>query len=345
MDSQISRVRAELSLPRAWKILGLPGEPKVNCDLKSPFRQDKKPSFRIYEGKDHLRFFDHGDASGGDVIDLWAIAKGIDVRDALHQILDYLGGKELPGDRLKAPQRPAERVLAPREVETAGDAIQWPENLKPPTEDECRQLGVLRSLSPEAFFLAGRLGTLLMGDQRGQRLWITADQRMRSAARRRLDGQPLEGIGKKSASPKGAPRDWIIGTQTANSALDALKTILVVEGEGDYYAGLQIAIESEINFKVLAILGAATKTFHAEALEQFRGATVSIIPHNDRSGIGEKAAIKWANQIQALGAIDCFIQRLPIVCDDLNDFLIQRPDAGHQLLKGFHDGISPERPK
>ena len=342
MDSQISRIRAELSLPQAWKILGLPGEPKVNCDLQSPFRQDKKPSFRIYEGKDHLRFFDHGDASGGDVCDLWAIAKGIDVRDALHQILDYLGGKELPGDRFKAPQRPAERVLSPREVKTAGDAIQWPENLKPPTEDECRQLGVLRSLSPEAFFLAGRLGTLLMGDQRGQRLWITTDQRMRSAARRRLDGQPLEGIGKKSASPKGAPRDWIIGTKTSNAALDGLKNILVVEGEGDYYAGLHLAIQSEINFKVMAILGASTKTFHADCQSQFTGARVLIIAHNDRNLAGERSAKFWSSLFMGWRARDCFIQRLPIVCADLNDFLIQRPDDGHKLLKGFHDGSSPK---
>lgn len=335
MDSQITKIRATCSIAWAWRILGLPGKPAKDC--KSPFRTETRASFSIYQAKDGERFFDHGDSSGGDVVDFVAKAKGITVKEAL-AILCAMTGTE-------APNRPQDAFSLPQEGKTADKPIQWPENLSVPQEEECQQLAALRSLSPEAFFLAGRLGTLLMGDQRGQRLWITTDCRMRSAARRRLDGLPLDGIGKKSASPKGAPRDWIIGTQTANPALDALKTILLVEGEGDYYAGLQLAIESEINFKVLAILGAATKTFHAEALEQFRGATVSIIPHNDRSGIGEKAALKWASQIQALGAIDCFIQRLPIVCDDLNDFLIQRPDAGHQLLKGFHDGISPERPK
>ena len=343
MDSQIARVRAELSLPRAWKILGLPGKAKVNCDLKSPFRQDKKPSFRIYEGKDHLRWFDHGDASGGDVLDLWATAKGIDPRDALRQILDYLGGKELPRDRFKAPNRPPEPVCEPQVVETADNAIQWPENLCPPTQDECHQLARLRGLFPEAFFLAGKLGTMLMGDQRGQRLWITTDRRMRSAARRRLDGQLLDGIGKKSASPKGAPRDWIIGTQTAHPALDALKTILLVEGEGDYYAGLQLAIQSEINFKVLAILGASTKTFYVDCHQQFVGAQVIVIPHNDRGLFGEAAARFWSGIFYTWGAKDVLLQPLPIVCDDLNDFLIQRPDDGHKLLKSFHDGSPPRR--
>ena len=331
MDSQISRIRATCSIAWAWKILGLPGTPAKDC--KSPFRQEKRASFRIYQAKDGERFHDHGDASGGDVVDFVAKAKGCSVKEALHTLQAMTG--------TEAPQRPPEAFSAPQGLETAAAVIQWPENLCPPTQDECQQLARLRSLSPEAFFLAGRLGTLLMGDQRGQRLWITTDQRMRSAARRRLDGQPLDGIGKKSASPKGAPRDWIIGTQTTNPALDQLKNILIVEGEGDYYAGLQLALESKINFKVLAILGAATRTFHPDCQPQFRDSTVLIIAHNDRSLAGEKAAKDWAARFLAFGAKDCFIQKLPIVCDDLNDFLTQRPSEGPKLLKGFNDVPTP----
>jgi hypothetical protein len=331
MDSAIEKIRASVSLFDVWRDLDLPGIPRIG-DLRSPFREDKRASFTIYQAKDHLRFHDHASGEGGDCIDLWAKAKGISVKDA---IAEMTGSTHAPA---KASDRPPEALLAQNKGLTADPAILWPENLMPPTEDECRQLGALRGLSPEAFFLAGRLGTLLMGDQRGQRLWITTDARMRSAARRRLDGKVLDLIGKKSAAPLNSPRDWIIGTQTTNSALDQLKNILVVEGEGDYYAGLQLAIESEINFKVLSILGAGTKTFHPDCWPQFRSALVLIIPHNDRSLAGEKAAADWARKINASGAHNCFIQKLPVVADDLNDFLIQRPSEGQKLLKGFQDG-------
>jgi hypothetical protein len=338
MDSQIERIKAELSIAAAWRFLGLRGHPAREC--RSPFREDKCASFSVYQEKGWERWWDHGSAQGGDVVDLWARAKGISVKEAVADILDL---SPTSSSHAKAPNRPPERVLPLKEEKIADKAIQWPENLAPPSEEECRQLAALRSLSPEAFFLAGRLGTLLIGAQRGQRLWISTDCRMRSAARRRLDGLPLDGIGKKSASPKNSPRDWIIGTQTTNPALDQLRSILVVEGEGDYYAGLQLAIESEFNFKVLAVLGAATRTFHPEAQPQFRGATVLVIAHNDRNLAGEKAAKDWAARFLAFGARDCFIQKLPIVCDDLNDFLIQRPHDGPKLLKDFHDGTSPGR--
>ena len=153
---------------------------------------------------------------------------------------------------MKAPNRPPEASL-PQE------GILWPEGLCAPSEAECRALGALRSLSPEAFFLAGQLSTLLMGDKRGQRLWMTTDRKMRSAAMRRLDGKNLDLIDKKSASPKNAKRDWPVGLMTTNPALDQLPDVLLVEGEADYYAGLQVALESELNFRVCAMLGASSR--------------------------------------------------------------------------------------
>jgi hypothetical protein len=333
MNSQIARIRTELSISAAWRLLGLPGNPGKDC--KSPFRpEEKRPSFSIYRKEGWERWFDHTTSQGGDVVDFWAIAKKISIKEAVQDILCRRPGLNI---LLEAPKRPVDAFLP-------SEGIMWPENLSEPSEAECRALGKLRSLSPEAFHLAGCLGTLLMGDQRNQRLWITTDCRMRSAARRRLDGQPLDGIGKKSAAPKNSPRDWIVGTRTRNPELDKLKNIVVVEGEGDYYAALQLAIESNINFKVLAILGAATKTFHADCHTQFRDAIVLVFPHNDRSLAGEKAAREWSALFYSWGAADVMTQGLPIICNDLNDFLIQRPDSGPQLLKGFHDGTT-RRPK
>ena len=131
MDSQIARIRASCSIAWAWRILGLPGTPAKDC--KSPFRQEKRASFRIYQARDGERWFDHGDASGGDVVDLWAKAKGITVVQALHTLQAMTGAE--------APKRLPERVL-PR------DGIRWPPDLRTPQEDECRALAALRGLSP-----------------------------------------------------------------------------------------------------------------------------------------------------------------------------------------------------
>ena len=285
MDSAITQLRGRCTIAWAWSMLGLPGRPTKHC--RSPFRDDLRPSFSVYKAGDGERWYDHGEAIGGDVVDLWARAKGLSVKEALTDIL-----RVVPG--IEAPNRPLEAVLPL-------DGILWPDNLQEPTSQECEALGALRGLSPEAFFLAGRLGTLLMGDKRGQRIWMTCDKRMRSAAMRRLDGKNLELIDKKSASPKNAKRDWIIGTQTRNPDLDALKRIVLVEGEGDYYAALQLSIQSEINFKVLAILGASVKSFHKGCQAQFKGALVLIFPHNDLNGAGRKAAKEWVGLFYSWG--------------------------------------------
>ena len=325
MDSAIQEIRASISLLDAWRILALPGTPRIG-DLRSPFHEDKRPSFTIYQAKGHLRFHDHTTGQGGDVVDLWTTTKGITVKEAVAELLALRPGHNPP---IKASNRPPEAFSPPED-------ILWPDNLAAPSEADTRALGALRSLSPEAFFLAGRLGTLLMGDKRGQRLWMTCDRKMRSAAMRRLDGKNLDLIDRKSASPKNAKRDWPVGLMTANPDLDQLPDVLLVEGEADYYAALQIAMESEINFRVCAMLGASSH-IALEAKDHFYGARVLIVPHNDRSLAGEKAAQRWAAQLHALGAKEVFIQPLPIVINDLNDFLIQRPLTSPQLLKGFHD--------
>jgi hypothetical protein len=327
MDSAIEKIRANVSLFDVWRDLKLPGTPRLG-DQCSPLRDDKRASFTIYQAKGHLRFHDHGSGEGGDCVDLWARAKQISVKEAID---DILASMPHLGDPAKALNRPPE-ASGPQE------GILWPDNLAEPSTAECQQLGQLRGLSSEAFFLAGKLGTLFMGDKRGQRIWMTVDRKMRSAAMRRLDGKNLELINSKSASPKNASRDWIIGSETSNPKLDRLKSIVLVEGEGDYYAALQLAITSEISFRVLAILGASQKTFHKDCQAQFIHASVLILPHNDRSQAGEKAANLWTTLFYSWGAIKVAIQHLPIVCNDLNDFLIQRPDAGQKLLKDFHNG-------
>ena len=320
MDSQIARIRASCSIAWAWWILGLPGAPAKEC--KSPFREDKRPSFSVYRKDGWERWWDYAEGAGGDVIDLWARAKGVTVKEALSSLIAMAGTEPL--------NRPPEAFLPQ-------GGVRWPPDLRTASEDECRALGALRNLSPEAFYLAGRLGTLKVATIYSQKCWIITDCNARCAEARRFDGQ-LFPNGKKGFCLPGSKKDMPIGLKTLNPQFDAISNLLLVEGMPDYYAALQLASGSEINFKVLAILGASTKTFHADCLPQFVGAQIVVIPHNDRSGRGEEAARFWGSLFNQWGARNVVLQKLPIVCDDLNDFLLQRPCDGAQLLKKFHNG-------
>ena len=321
MDSQISRVRASCSIAWAWRILGLPGTPAKDC--KSPFRQEKRASFRIYQARDGERWFDHGDASGGDVIDLWAKAKGCSVTEALHTLQAMTG--------TEAPQRPLERVSAP-------EGIRWPPDIRTPSETDCRALGALRGLSPEAFFLAGRLGTLKVATVYGQKSWIITDAGGRCAEARRFDGAMYTVNGKavKSFCLPGSKKDLPLGLKTRYPHWDALNNILLVEGMPDYFAALQLAIESEINFRPIAILGAGLTSFSA-AQQYLTGKKIVMICHNDPQG--QAALPKWVKELYRLGAKSVVSSSIPFLHDDLNDFL-QNPGPNQplELLDGFsHD--------
>jgi hypothetical protein len=340
MDSQIEKIKAGLSIASAWAFLGLRGRPAKDC--LSPFRDDSRASFSVYLEKGWQRWFDHGTAQGGDVVDLWARAKELSVKEAIDDIL-----LSFPQLRVSRPSesfsKPDPEPVSPPE---APETIRWPHDLRTPAQDECRALGALRGLDPAAFFLASRLGTLKVATVYGQKSWIITDLNRRCAEARRFDGQPftLRGRERKGFCLPGSLKDWPLGIKTANRALDEVRNILLVEGQPDYYAALQLAIDSLINFRPAAMLGAGIG-ISPECSHLFRGTRVVIIAHNDRSALGEKQAKAWATEIQVMGATDCVLQRLPIVCDDLNDFLLQRPGQGQQLLKGFHNGSSSGRTK
>jgi hypothetical protein len=322
MDSVIQKIRASISLFEAWRILDLPGTPRKG-DLRSPFREDKRASFTIYSAKDHLRFHDHASGEGGDVVDLWARAKGISVKDAIAEIT---GSTHTPA---RAPDRPPEAVFPPQ-------GIRWPPDLRAPSEAEYRALAALRGLSPGAFAIAGNLGTLKVATVYGAPAWIITDSSGRCAEARRFDGLPFTVSGKerKGFCLPGSKKDWPLGLKTKNPAFDHLDNLLLVEGMPDYYAALHLAIESEINFRPIAILGAGLSSF-ADATQQYlTQKKILIICHNDPPG--QAALPKWVKELYRLGAAKVLSQALPLLHDDLNDFLQNPgPDQPLDLLKGF----------
>jgi hypothetical protein len=275
---------------------------------------------------------------GGDVIDFWRVARGfLSVKDALSDILrerPSLSGYIVPPEPQKTPESPITR---------SGGGIRWPADLRLPLEAECWELGRLRSLPAAAFDLAARLGCLKVATMRGVPVWILSDQSGIVAEARRFDGEKFTAnSGKlfKAAALEGSNKSWYVGLQTTNPDYDRLKRILLVEGMPDYFAGLALAIESPINFRVAAILGGGIKRTHPEMISHFKDASVIILAHNDDPGEG--SASQWAEIIKKMHPVKIGIQRLPIMSDDLNDFLVQNPSDGETLLKGFNNAARTE---
>lgn len=332
MDSQIERIKASLSIAAAWSHLGLRGRPSRDC--LSPFRDDNRPSFSVYSEKGWERWWDHGTAQGGDVVDLWAKARELAIKDAIDDIL-----RSFPQLGSYQPDSPRKPPISPLE---APESIRWPHDLRTPTDGECRALGALRGLDPLSFAHAGRyLGTLKVATVYGAPAWIITDASGICAEARRFDGQMYErkdGKKLKSFALPGSKKFWPVGLQTDDHALNGSSRILLVEGGPDYFAALSLCLYSSLRqgtpgaIRPAAILGAAMH-IGLEAEEHIRGAHVVIIPHNDIPG--QKSADRWIKNIRALGARKLVVQPLPIEHDDLNDFLVSSPTDPWQLLKGF----------
>ena len=174
-----------------------------------------------------------------------------------------------------------------------------------------------------------------------QKSWIITDAGGRCAEARRFDGAMYQVNGKcvKSFCLPGSKKDLPLGLKTSNAAFDKLDNLLLVEGMPDYYAALQLALGSEINFRPIAVLGAGLTTFSASQ-QYLAGKKILIICHNDPQG--QAALPKWVKECYRLGAKSVVSSPLPFLHDDLNDFL-QNPGPNQplELLNGFsHDNSS-----
>jgi hypothetical protein len=60
--SPLEAAKEQLSIPALWQLLNLPGKPARSC--RSPFREDRNPSFSIYDGG--RKWKDHATGEGGE---------------------------------------------------------------------------------------------------------------------------------------------------------------------------------------------------------------------------------------------------------------------------------------
>lgn len=326
----IPALKARLLIPEVWQKLELQGQPAGTC--RSPFREDKNPSFSIT--KDGQRWKDYGTGQAGDVIDFIAVARQLDKGAALRVFLELAGVPQkhaaprrsgtfqVPNPAQTptqaAPAQPGSppgtsfkdqaTALLPPQAQAQG--IRVP--LQNGTEADWRLVAESRHITPEAVSLALALRTLTFAIVQGFRCWLLVDAEERVVEARRLDGKPFPECGtvgrRKAHTLRGSRKNWPLGAAVLRRIPD-FRTLLLVEGGPDYLAALHFAHELE-RWDVLpvAMLGRGTGARIApEALELMRGRRVRIYPHNDADGGGMKSARQWARQLHDVGCgVDFF---------------------------------------
>lgn len=334
---EISEIKQRLTIPEAWHMLGLPGEPGP-C-VPSCFREDRHPSLSIYE--EGRRWKDHATGAGGDVVDFIAAALQCSTADAIRWARERLGG--LPTEK----KRPPVRVPIGR-MDGRTDGIPRPlPTLRTSKPGELEALAKLRGFSVPILAAAEDAGLLrFIPAERtwGAPSWAVTCPALRVVEARRLDGRPYPErrwkdpiSGKPRLLPERKCHAWA-ATAHAKSwpvnleAAAKCRSIAFCEGGPDLIAAWHLTvIEGASGVGVVAMLGAANTRLAPESLPYFRGKRVRLFPHSDHAG--HQAVRQWARTLREAGAnVDAFsLARLERhdgqPGKDLNDLLRIGPDS------------------
>jgi hypothetical protein len=354
----IEEIKARLTIPDVWRVLQLAGAPGKSC--ASPFREDKKPSFSVFD--DGRRFRDHATGDGGTVIDFIQLALNGPLEGALKWAREQCGGGEAPaasdggvstGTKCNVSEQsrstPGYTVFSKTAVGSGDGQTKKPKpppKLRPGTDAELEDLSERRGFDLETLRDAQARGLLAFADVWRRVAWCVRDPGGRIMEARRLDGELWEAFGEMPARKCHA---WGHG-KTWPVNLDAgakLPKLALCEGGPDALAALEIVRREgkAESVGVVAMLGAANTRFDAEALPLFRGKIVRIFCHADDAG--RKAAKAWARALVDAGAgrVDAFdlsgLVRLDgLPGKDLNDLLNIAPECRAQWSK-FNAEVMP----
>jgi hypothetical protein len=294
-------------IDRAWRDLGLPGEPGRSC--RSPFpgehkNGDANPSFSIYD--DGRRAKDFATGEHFDVFDFVRKARGCNVAEAIHFVRDRLG----------IPRSQHEPNIAQK----SGGKMP---PLRHGTEAELRELANRRGFSTEALRLAEQRGFLWFTTLWRHAAWCITDVRRKLVEFRRLDGHKWPAYGylrERKCHCIGSGKSWPIGTLECNP----FAKVAMVEGAPDFLALFHFLIleEKQDIVGVVTVLGAANHVLEPEALAQFKGKTICLYPHVDEEG--RNAARAWARQLKDSGASR-------VTAFDLSDLVLVDGSVGTDL--------------
>lgn len=334
-DSTIEAAKDRLRIPLVWRLCGFEGKPSLCC--RSPFREDRNPSFSVYD--DGLRWKDFASGEAGDAIDFLSKARGIENREAVREFLALADARHSIGC-------------------DASDSYRTKQNDKPRPElsrfhagstAEIEAVAQSRGIDPRAVSLAQDMGCLLFGPVFGYESWILTDLSGRCAEARRIDRLPypadsIKGM-RKAHTLRGSQKSWPVGCLISSRYRDPDRAIALCEGGPDFLAALHFALRAgRDDIQPIAVLGRSQciHGFHPDSLELFRDRRVRIFPHADADRDGVTRALFWAGHLQNL---NCHVSLFRLEglskadgtqVNDLNDLVELHPTLTNEI-----EGIFP----
>lgn len=307
--SPLERAKASLTVFELWAMLGYTGRPSRSC--RCPWRTDRKPSFSV-RGDGHL-WNDFSTGDGGDAVDFLGAALNLPPPEAARRFIEMAADPSVVSLRAIRHEESAPEPKAPPV---------FPAGIHEGTRADWVKLAILRKIPLEGIRAAVDAGHLAFSEYGGRSAWWILDRTRRNAHARRMDGSPWWGD-VKSLALKNVEAGWPIGAADVGDKPD----VALAEGEPDLLAAWAMIQAEGGNVAPVAMLGASNK-IHPDALPHFAGKVVKIYAHRDDKAQGIAAALRWAGQLQAAGALSVSavsfegLNRLdgePV--SDLNDFL------------------------
>jgi hypothetical protein len=323
--TRVEEAKAKLTIPVLWQMFTLAGKPAKNC--RSPFREDRHPSFSVSD--DGRYFHDFATGEKGDAIDFYAKIRGIALEQAFLEYLDLAKridpGSNTGNGRANSCVKAKKLIL---------------EGLRPPTDAELVQISTVRCIPIEGLLLATNRKLLFSYDHpvHGE-CWLVTDDSRRNAICRKFDGGSFPGD-KKSVCLKGSDANWPIGIAQAKK----YRAIALTEGAPDFLAAFWLAYAGAVEDLVAPVcMTSAGCSIHSDALPLFHDKQVRIFTHADAAGA--LAAARWAEQLRTVqAAVDGFAFGGLHKTDgssvkDLNDFILATgpQGGGIELLTGAFD--------
>jgi hypothetical protein len=291
LKDHVQMLKGACPMPDLMERIGLGDYAKKSC--KSPFREDRNPSFGVFQSGSNWFFKDHATGESGDEIKLLALHHKMDPRcDFIRLVSIYSShaGISVPTVHQFSSK--------PREVDVKRKepplSIGRPEQLK--------RMAKYRPYQMEALRWASSRGVLRFMRFAGDECYAITDQSRKLVEYRRVDNKPFNAYKdlpeRKTHAMKGSNKGWPVGILESKP----YPSIALVEGIPDFIMAHYFVLweqashceKTDVRCAPVAMLG-SSGGIDPEALPHFEGKKVRIFVHADKAG--KKAAVRWREQI------------------------------------------------
>lgn len=282
------QAKANYTIYDLWPLLNLPGKPKPAC--KSPFREERHPSFSIFDGGKAWK--DHATGEGGDVIDFVRVARAWTHAEIREFFIERLG--------IDHRDPPTRTTPPPSKLK----AIDWPCELLTGSEKTWSAFAKRMKLDPFTVNLMVEVDLLRFARVQGRRCYVITDECHRAAEIRCMDGKPFPNGNRKVFPLCGVDKSWLPGASFIKESPHERRWI-ICEGASDYLYLVDLYVRyrrsgGRRKTIPMAMLGAGVKTLCPEIMTAAQGRTIILTPDGDEAG--EKMGERWSFDFSKAGA-------------------------------------------